>query len=123
MSLGAAANLCWQQFGDDRKRGAAFAQAYPIERLWADGDFEIHRLGRVMRDIIGPVVVNPVVSKERTKSLFVAVLRDQSRWSFGDQGALVDFGLLLGFAEGEFSCNFANDDLRLMAKSGVAIPP
>lgn len=121
--LGAAANLCWQQFGDDRKRGAAFAQAYPIERLWTDGDFEFRRLGHVMRDIIGPVVVNPVVSKERTKSLFVAVLQDQSRWSFSDRGALVDFGLLLGLGEGGFACSFANDDLRMMAKAGVAIPP
>ena len=121
--LGAAANLCWQQFGDDGKRGAAFGQAYPIERLWADSDFEIRRVGHVMRDIIGPVVVNPVVSKERTRNLFVAVLRDQSRWSFSEHGALVDFGQLLGFAEGGFACRFATDDLRAMAQAGVAIPP
>jgi hypothetical protein len=68
-------------------------------------------------------VVDPVVSKERTKSLFVAVLQDQSRWSFSEDGALVDFGQLLGFAEGGFACSFANDDLRAMARAGVAIPP
>lgn len=123
VSLGAAANVCWQQFGDDQRRGAAFAQAYPIERLWADRDFEFRRVGRVMRDIIGPVVVNPVVSTERTRSLFVAVLQDQSRWSFSEQGALVDFGDLLGFAEGAFACRFANADLRAIAHAGVAIPP
>ena len=120
--LGVAANLCWQQFGDDGKRGAAFSKAYPIERLWADRDFEIRRVGHVMRDIIGPVVVNPVVSKERTKGVFVAVLQDQSRWSFSDHGALVDFGHLLGLAEGAFTCSFANDDLKAIAHSGVAVP-
>jgi hypothetical protein len=123
VSLGAAANLCWRQFGDASKRGAAFAQAYPIERLWDDRDFEFRRVGHVMRDIIGPVVVNPVASTERTKSLFVAVLRDQSRWSFSEHGALVDFGQLLGVAEGGFACNFDNTEMRAIARAGVAIPP
>ena len=120
--LGPAANVCWQQFGDDQKRGAAFDKAYPRERPWADRDFEFRRVGHVMRDIIGPVVVNPAVSTERTRSLFVAVLGDQSRWSFGEDGALVDFGQLLGFAESGFACRFANDDLRAMARAGVAVP-
>lgn len=123
VSLGAAANVCWQQLGDDRRRGAAFARAYPLERPWVDRDFEFRRIGHVMRDIIGPVVVNPVASAERTKSLFVAVLQDQARWSFGEQGALVDFGELLGFAEGAFACRLANADLRAIAHAGVAVPP
>lgn len=121
--LGSAANVCWQQFGDDGKRGVAFAKAYPIERLWSDRDFEVRRVGRVMRDIIGPVVVNPVVSQERTKGVFVAVLRDQSRWSFTDHGALVDFGQLLGLAEGTFTCSFATAELKAIAHAGVAVPP
>jgi hypothetical protein len=122
VSLGAAANVCWQQFGDDKK-GAAFAEAYPLEHPWVDRDFEVRRVGHFMRDIIGPVVVNPVVSKERTRSLFVAVLQDQSRWSFREQGALVDFGELLGSAKGAFTCGFANADLRAIAHAGVAVPP
>lgn len=123
VSLGAVANACRQQFADDKRRGEAFAQAYPLERPWVDRDFEVRRVGHVMRDIIGPVVVNPVVSKERTKGLFVAVLQDQSRWSFSERGTLVDFGDLLGFAEGAFACRFANADLTPVAHAGMAMPP
>lgn len=123
LHLGPAANVCWQQFGDDQKQGAAFSKAYPIERLWSDRDFEFRRVGRVMREIVGPTVVNPTISLQRTKNLFIAVLQDQARWSFTEQGALVDFGDLLGFANGPFVCRFANDDLKAIALAGVAIPP
>src|SRR4051812_24331557 len=39
VSLGAAANACWRQFGDDSQRGDAFTQVYPLERPWTDRDF------------------------------------------------------------------------------------
>src|SRR6476661_5500359 len=77
VSLGAAANACWRRFADDSKRGAAFAQAYPLERPWVDRDFEIRQIGHVMRDLIGPVVVDPVPSKDRTRRLFISALKDQ----------------------------------------------
>lgn len=123
VSLGAAANACWRQFGDDRTRGEAFAEAYPLERPWTDRDFEIRQIGHVMRDMIGPVVVNPVPSKDRTRRLFVSALKDQTRWSFSEQGARIDFGELLGLAAGPFFCGLPNADLRLIAHPGAAIPP
>ena len=76
-----------------------------------------------MRDMIGPVVVNPVPSRERTRSLFISALKDQARWSFSEQGARIDFGELLGVAAGPFFCVLPNADLRGIAHPGVAIPP
>jgi len=123
VSLGAAANSCWRQFADERRRGEAFAKAFPTARHWRDDDFEHRQIGRVMRDMIGPVVVNPTPSTDRTERIFVATLSDQSRWSFTEQGALVDFGELLDFAEGPFFCETQNADLRQMARPGASIPP
>ena len=123
VSLGAAADACWRQFADDGQRGEAFARGWPLQRPWLDRDFEIRRIGHVMRELIGPVVVDPHPSKERTRRLFVAVLKDQARWSFGDRGATVDFGELLGYAAGPFFCKFANAELKAIARPGAAIPP
>ena len=98
-------------------------RGWPLQRPWLDRDFEIRRIGHVMRELIGPVVVDPHPSKERTRRLFVAVLKDQARWSFGDRGATVDFGELLGYAAGPFFCKFANAELKAIAHPGAAIPP
>ncbi|HYD06509.1 MAG TPA: hypothetical protein VEC60_12330, partial [Reyranella sp.] len=59
VSLGAAANVCWRQFADDGRHGEAFAAAWPLERPWVDRDFEHHRIGHRMRELIGPVVIDP----------------------------------------------------------------
>jgi hypothetical protein len=123
VSLGAAANFCWRQFAEEGRRGEAFAKAFPTARSWLDDDFEHRPIGRVMFDMIGPVVVNPKPSTDRTQRIFVEVLRNQSRWSFTEQGALVDFGELLGFAEGPYFCTMQNDDLRRMARPDASFPP
>jgi hypothetical protein len=123
VSLGAAANACWRQFADGRKRGAAFADAWPAERPWIDRDFDFSLWPEVMREIIGPEVLDPVPSTGRTLRVFVWVLRDQARWTFSDAGARVDFGDLLGQESGRFSCAFANADLKAIARPGAAVPP
>jgi hypothetical protein len=123
VSLGAAANQCWQRFAADRERGARFVAAYPKERALIDDDFEHRRIGRVMHAMIGPIVLEPHVSAERTQRILVEVLRDQARWSFSERGAVVDFGDLLGFASGPFFCELPNEDLKRMARPGAAIPP
>jgi len=123
VSPGAAANVCWQHFADDPERGSRFLAAFPRARAWSDGDFEHRQIGPVMHEIIGHVVVNPTVSPDRTQRLFVEALENQSRWSFSAQGAVVDFGELLGHAAGPFFCDLPNDDLRSMARPGAAIPP
>src|SRR5262249_50764589 len=104
VSLGATANACWRQFANDKRYGEAFAAAWPLERPWVDRDFEINRIGHRMRELIGPTVVDPKPSQERTQRVFVAALKDQSRWSFSDRGASVDFGALLGAASAPFFC-------------------
>jgi hypothetical protein len=123
VSLGGAANACWRQFGADERHGEAFTRAYPRERPWVDRDFEIRRIGPYMRDMIGPVLINPKVSTERTQRIFVGTLQDQSRWSFSEHGALVDFGGLLGVESGLFTCSFSHADLQAIAHDGVALPP
>jgi hypothetical protein len=123
VSLGGAANACWGQFDLEKKRGGAFAAAWPIERLWVDGDFEVHRMGFAMRDMIGPVVIDPEPSKARSRRVFVAVLNDQSRWSFSEQGASIDFGDLMGPGSGPFFCTLQTAELKAIARPGVAVPP
>jgi len=123
VDLGAAANTCWRRFADDEKRGEAFARAWPFDRPWVDRDFEIGRIGHAMREMIGPAVVDPQPSQERTRRVFIAVLKDQARWSFSDRGAMVDFGALLGSTSGQFFCQLRNPDLQAIAHAGVAIPP
>jgi hypothetical protein len=123
VSLGAAANACWRQFADDKTRGAAFARDWMTARPWVDRDFHYSRWPEVMREIIGPEVLDPVPSTGRTLRVFVWVLRDQARWTFSDAGARVDFGDLLGRESGRFSCSFANADLKAIAKPGAAVPP
>jgi hypothetical protein len=123
VSLGAAANTCWGWFAGDKMRGPEFARAFPRERPWIDGDFGHRPFGPVMREIIGPDVIDPEPSAGRTRRLFVAVLRDQARWSFSDAGARVDFGALLGKASQPFSCSFAIADLTAIARPGAAVPP
>jgi hypothetical protein len=123
VSLGAAANVCWRRFSDDPERGTRFLETFPRARAWIDGDFEHRRIGPAMHEIIGPVVVNPTVSPDRTQRLFVEALKNQSRWSFSEQGAVVDFGELLGHAAGPFFCELPNHDLRPMARPGAALPP
>jgi hypothetical protein len=119
----AAANFCWRQFGDLKKRGDAFAKAYPRERPWTEDDFDGRQIGPIMRDMIGPVVINPQPSRDRSQRIFTSVVKDQGRWSFTGQGALIDFGELLGFAPGPFFCTFQNADLKEMARPGAAFPP
>ena len=123
VSLGAAANACWRQFAGDKDEGAAFTEAWPTARPWIDGDFHYSRWPEVMREIIGPEVMDPVPSTGRTLRVFVWVLRDQGRWTFSDAGAQVDFGDLLGKKAGPFSCAFANADLKAIARPGAAVPP
>jgi hypothetical protein len=123
VSLGAAANTCWDWFAGDKMRGADFAHAFPRERPWTDDDFEHHPFGPVMREIIGPDVIDPQPSTGRTRRLFVAVLPDQARWSFSDGGARIDFGELLGRASPPFSCSFTNAELQAIARPGAAVPP
>jgi hypothetical protein len=123
VSLGATANACWRRFADEEKRGATFARAWPFERPWADRDFEVRRIGPAMREMIGPAVVDPQPSQERTWRVFIEVLKDQARWSFSDEGAIVDFGELLGAPSGPFFCRLPNADLQTIAVAGVAIPP
>lgn len=120
---GAAANSCWQQFADRKNKGDAFAKAFPRARPWSDDDFDHHQIGPVMRYMIGPVIADPKPSKERTSRIFVSVVKDQGRWSFTDQGALIDFGELLGFPSGPFFCTFQNAELRAMGQRGIAFPP
>jgi hypothetical protein len=121
VSLGAAANACWRQFADES--GAAFTTAWAADRPWVDGDFRYSRFPEVMREIIGPDVMDPEPSPGRTLRVFVWVLRDQARWTFSDAGAQVDFGELLGKKAGRFSCSLANADLKAIAHPGVAVPP
>jgi len=123
VSLGAAANACWKQFGADEARGAAFAAAWPIERPWLDRDFEIRRIGHAMREMIGPVVIDQAPSRERSRRVFIEVLNDQSRWSFGEHGASVDFGDLLGPAAPPFFCTLPTAEFKAIAHPGVAVPP
>jgi hypothetical protein len=123
VSLGHAANACWRRFADENERGEAFARDWPLERPWADRDFEIRTIGPAMRELIGPVVIDPRPSQERTRRVFVAVLQDQARWSFSDRGAVVDFGALLGYRSGLFFCDLPNAQLRAIAHPGAAIPP
>jgi hypothetical protein len=123
VSLGATANTCWRQFAGEKKRGARFAGAWPNERPWLDREFEGFRIGPVMRDLIGPVVLDPEPSRDRTRRVFVSVLKDQTRWSFSEDGALIDFGELLGFSAGAFFCVLPNTELRAVARPGVAVPP
>jgi hypothetical protein len=123
VSLGSAANACWRQFAGDKTEGAAFAKAWPTARPWSDGDFHYSRWPEVMREIIGPEVMDPVPSTGRTLRVFVWVLRDQARWTFSDAGAQVDFGDLLGKKAGPFACAFANADLKAIARPGAAVPP
>jgi len=121
VSLGGAANACWRQFAEES--GAAFTTAWATERPWVDRDFEFSRFPEVMREIIGPDVLDPEPSPGRTLRVFVWVLRDQARWTFSDAGAQVDFGELLGKKAGVFSCSFANADLKAIARPGAAVPP
>jgi hypothetical protein len=123
VSLGGAANACWRQFAHGAKHGAAFAEAWPTGRPWIDRDFDFSLWPEVMREIIGPEVLDPVPSTGRTLRVFVWVLRDQARWTFSDAGAQVDFGDLLGKKSGAFSCALANADLKAIAKPGAAVPP
>jgi hypothetical protein len=123
VSLGAAANSCWQQFAHDKTHGAAFARNWSTERPWVDGDFRFSRFHETMREIIGPEVMDPVPSPGRTLRVFVWVMRDQARWTFSDTGAEIDFGDLLGKKAERFSCSLANVDLEAIAKAGVAVPP
>jgi hypothetical protein len=121
VSLGAAANACWRQFSE--QRGDGFAQAWPTERPWSDRDFEFRPVGNVMREIIGADVIDPQASTGRTRRVFIAVLRDQSRWSFSDSDAQIDFGKLLGRPSEPFYCTFVKADLQTIARPGAAIPP
>jgi hypothetical protein len=123
VSLGAAANACWRQFAGAKDDGAAFTAAWPTARSWIDGDFRFSRWPEVMREIIGPDVLDPVPSTGRTRRVFVWVLRDQARWTFSDAGARVDFGDLLGKKAGPLSCAFAAADLKAIARPGAAVPP
>jgi hypothetical protein len=123
VSLGAASNFCWQRFSADPERGAKFVAAYPRAGAWVDADFERRWVGRAMTAMLGPIVVEPFVSQERTQRIFGEVAKDQARWSFSEQGAVIDFGELLGFAAGPFFCELPNDDLKQMARPGAAIPP
>ena len=123
VSLGAAADSCWQQFSHDKTRGAAFAKDWATERPWVDGDFRFRRFPDTMREIIGPEVMDPVPSPGRTLRVFVWVMRDQARWTFSDTGAAIDFGDLLGKKVERFSCSLANADLKAIAKPGAAVPP
>ena len=73
--------------------------------------------------MIGPTVIDPEPSKERSRRVFAAVLKDQARWSFSEQGARIDFGELLGVAAGPFFCGLSNADLRVIAHPGAVLPP
>jgi hypothetical protein len=123
VSLGAAANSCWQQFAHDKTRGEAFTRDWATERPWVDGDFRFRRFPETMREIIGPDVMDPAPSTGRTLLVFVWVMRDQARWTFSDTGAEIDFGDLLGKKAERFSCSLANADLKAIAHPGAAVPP
>jgi hypothetical protein len=123
VSLGAAADSCWQQFAHDETRGAAFVQDWATERRWVDSDFRFRRFPDTMREIIGSEILDPVPSPGRTLRVFVWVMRDQARWTFSDTGAEIDFGDLLGKKVERFSCSLANADLKAIAKPGAAVPP
>jgi hypothetical protein len=120
---GAAANLCWQQFGGAERRGADFAAAYPRERPWSDDDFDHSRLVPAKLDMFGPVVINTQPSRERTQRIFIAAVKDGGRWSLTGRGASIDFGDLLGVEAGHFACTLRNDELQAMAQRGVSFPP
>lgn len=123
VSLSEAADRCWQRFAADRERGPVFAAAYPRGRALIDDDFDRRWIGRTMHAMLGPIVLEPYVSRERTERVFIEVLKNQSRWSFSEQGAAIDFGELLGFASGPFFCELPNSDLKQIARPGAAIPP
>jgi hypothetical protein len=123
VSLGAAADSCWQQFAHDKTRGDAFTKDWATERSWVDSDFRFRRFPETMREIIGSEIMDPVPSPGRTLRVFVWVMRDQARWTFSDTGAAIDFGDLLGKKVERFSCSLANADLKAIAKPGAAVPP
>lgn len=120
---GAAANFCWRQFGRQKENGEDFTKAYPRERPWVENDFDSPRIGPTTRDMIGPVVVSSQPSKDRTQRIFISVIKNEGRWSFTRQGAVVDFGELLGYASGPFACLFQNEDLNASARPGASFPP
>ena len=123
VSLGKVADACRQQFAGDEARGADFVRVYPLERALADGDFYSRRIGPVVLDLIGSVIIPANPSEDRTRRVFIAVLKDQGRWSFSEHGALIEFGQLLGIDAGPFTCTLPNDALRTMAARGAAFPP
>jgi len=116
VSLPAVANECWRQFAAlpsplDRQ-GELFKQDYPMNRPFADRDFE-------SEPVRGPLSS----SIEKTVRLFHSTLRRSSNWTFTERGAAIEFGWVLGYVGAEFTCALDNATLKRMAQPGVSIPP
>ena len=119
-SLPAVANQCWQQFaalpGPVDGHGALFKQDYPMDRRFADKDFEGDPGSPPAGGLLAPSV-------EKTVRLFNATLKRSSNWTFTDRGSVVGFGMLLGYVSAAFECTLDNAALKPMARPGVAVPP
>jgi hypothetical protein len=119
-NLSAVANQCWQQFaalpGPIDRQGSLFRQDYPMTRPFSDKDFEDDAANPPMQGSLGPSV-------ERTVRLFQVTLKRSSNWRFTERGAVIEFGMLLGYAGAGFDCTLENASLKPMALPGVSVPP
>lgn len=127
LKLDAVANHCWGQFAQQKgpldDQGEAFKRRYPIARPFTDGDIEGQAVKPAVLDMIGPIIINPNPSVERTVRIFARVLKEQSNWTFAEEGAAVHFGELLGYVGAGFTCLLDNTALKEMARLGFAVPP
>jgi hypothetical protein len=116
VSLPAVASECWRQFAAlpsplDRQ-GELFKQDYPMDRPFADRDFE-------SEPVRGPLAS----SIEKTVRLFHSTLKRSSNWTFTERGAAVEFGWVLGYVGAEFTCALDNATLKQLVQPGVSLPP
>jgi hypothetical protein len=116
VGLPAVANECWRQFAALRapldRQGELFKQDYPMDRPFADRDFE-------SEPARGPLAS----SVEKTVRLFHSTLKRSSNWTFTERGADVEFGWVLGYVGAAFICTLDNAALKQIVQPGVSIPP
>jgi hypothetical protein len=74
-------------------------------------------------DLIDNAFTEEDLRPNQRAGLFLERLVASERWSFSDNGAVLELGNLHGYANGPYICRFTNAVLRTMARPGVAIPP
>lgn len=131
--LGAVGNYCWQQLSgiDFLDRGKRFAEFYPRPRPFTDEDFGVAPKtlphGQSPLQVFAGEAVYAwaagLLTDKRSTEAFARALLGTQHWSFTDKVLWIDFGELLGYADANFVCEIANEELRRVARAGIAVPP